>query len=169
MAALVPARRALSWQLTDTNNIGVVRERYWLTFQPGEIRTCASCHGVNTADQANHAVPTNTPLALIKLLTYWKTNSAVQPVVVSNLGTNHFQVSFTRRPAEPGVTYHVQASTDLAAWSDIASYSGTNTVLSPQAVEISRNGTPNETVTVRDTFGMTSQSKRFLRVSVSKP
>src|SRR6185369_15834095 len=37
MAALVPARRALSWQLTDTNSTGVVRERYWLTFQPGEI------------------------------------------------------------------------------------------------------------------------------------
>ena len=35
-AALVPARRALSWQLTDTNGTGVVRERYWLTFAPGE-------------------------------------------------------------------------------------------------------------------------------------
>jgi len=37
MAAIVPARRALSWQLTDTNGTGVVRERYWITFQPGEI------------------------------------------------------------------------------------------------------------------------------------
>jgi len=169
MAALVPARRALSWQLTDTNNVGVVRERYWLTFQPGEIRTCASCHGVNTADQANHAVPTNTPLALIRLLTHWKTNSTVQPAVASNLGTNHFQVAFTRRPAESGVTYHVQASTNFSSWSDIASYSGTNIVLSSQAAEVSRTGAPNETVVVRDKFGITSQSARFLRVNVTRP
>src|SRR5206468_4572690 len=124
MASIVPARRALSWQLTDTNNTGVVRERYWLTFQPGEIRTCASCHGVNTLDQANHPPPTNTPLALIRLLNYWKANAMVQPAVVANQGTNRFQISFIRRPAEAGVTYHVQASPDLAGWSDIATYSG---------------------------------------------
>src|SRR5262249_19103772 len=32
MAALVPARRALTWQLTTTDSSPVVRERYWLTF-----------------------------------------------------------------------------------------------------------------------------------------
>ena len=39
MAAFVPARRAMSWQLTDPAGQPVVRERYWVTFQPGEIRT----------------------------------------------------------------------------------------------------------------------------------
>ena len=39
MAAFVPARRAMTWQLTDPAGAPVVRERYWLTFQPGEIRT----------------------------------------------------------------------------------------------------------------------------------
>jgi hypothetical protein len=49
IAAFVPARRALSWQTTDGAGTPVVRERYWLTFQPGEVRVCNSCHGVNSA------------------------------------------------------------------------------------------------------------------------
>src|SRR4029077_16031721 len=84
MAAIVPARRALSWQLTDTNSTGVVRERYWVTFQPGEIRTCTSCHGVNTVDQANHSPPTNMPVALVNLLNYWKTNATIASGVCTN-------------------------------------------------------------------------------------
>ena len=169
MAAIVPARRALSWQLTDTNGTGIVRERYWLTFAPGDIRTCASCHGVNTSDQANHAPPTNTPLALVNLLAYWKTNAMVQPAIVPKQGTNQFQISFIRRPAELGVTYHIQVSADCAAWLDIATYSGTNIVLAAQAVEVSRTGMPNETVTVRDTAAFASQTMRFLRVNVTRP
>lgn len=74
MAAIVPARRALTWQLTDPAGAAVVRERYWLTFQPGEIRTCTSCHGVNTIDQANRPAPTNKPEALRSLLQYWKSH-----------------------------------------------------------------------------------------------
>lgn len=70
VAALVPARRALTWQLTNEAGAPVVRERYWLTFQPGEIRVCASCHGVNTADQLGRPSPTNPPLALRELLSY---------------------------------------------------------------------------------------------------
>jgi hypothetical protein len=169
MAAIVPARRAMSWQLTDTNGTGVVRERYWITFQPGEVRTCASCHGVNTVDQANHPPPTNTPLALVSLLNYWKTNATVQTAIAPGPGTNHFQISFVRRPAEQGVTYHVQASGDLLSWSDIATYAGTNIVLSSQAVEVSRVGSPNEVVTVRDTLALVSPAKRFLRINVTTP
>ncbi len=79
MAAFVPARRALSWQLTDPAGTPVVRERYWLTFQRGEIRTCTSCHGVNTSDQAGHPVPVNKPEALRQLLRYWKTLPPAAP------------------------------------------------------------------------------------------
>lgn len=74
VAAIVPARRALTWQLTNANGSPVVRERYWLTFQPGEIRVCASCHGVNSADQTNQQSPTNQPQALAALLEYLKQN-----------------------------------------------------------------------------------------------
>ncbi len=76
MAAFVPARRAMTWQLTDPQSVPVVRERFWLTFQPGEVRVCASCHGVNTTDQAGNPPPVNEPEALRTLLRYWKSNQA---------------------------------------------------------------------------------------------
>jgi hypothetical protein len=72
LAAFVPAQRALTWQLTDAVGTGIVRERVWLTFQPGEIRTCANCHGLSTLDQAGQTTPTNPPQALLELLNYWK-------------------------------------------------------------------------------------------------
>jgi hypothetical protein len=72
VAALVPARRALSWQLLDPAGQPVVRERYWLTLQPGEIRVCGSCHGVNSLDQAGLPAPANEPEALRQLLRQWK-------------------------------------------------------------------------------------------------
>ena len=79
MAAFVPARRALTWQTTDPAGTPVVRERYWLTFQKGEIRTCTSCHGLNTGDQANQPVPVNKPEALRELLRYWKSLPPNEP------------------------------------------------------------------------------------------
>jgi hypothetical protein len=72
MAAFVPARRAMSWQLTDGAGTGVVRERYWLTFQPGEVRVCAACHGLSELDQKGNTAPQNPPEALRQLLQIWK-------------------------------------------------------------------------------------------------
>ena len=168
-AALVPARRALTWQLTDTNSTGVVRERYWLTFAPGEIRSCTSCHGINVATQSGQPAPTNMPLALVSLLNYWKAGASIQPGVATNQGNSYFQITFQRRPAESGVTYHVQASSNMLSWSDIATYASSNIVLNPGAMEVSRNGSPDESVTVRDTTGMNGSPARFLRVSVTRP
>ncbi len=71
MAAFVPARRALSWQTVSPTGAAVVRERNWISFAPGEIRTCAVCHGVNTTDQMGRPVATNPPEALRSLLTTW--------------------------------------------------------------------------------------------------
>ncbi|MCI0576582.1 MAG: hypothetical protein L0332_19100 [Chloroflexi bacterium] len=75
MAAFVPAQRAMTWQLTDADGDGVIRERYWVTFQPGEIRVCTSCHGLNEYDQAGDTAPTNPPQALLALLQYWQLNN----------------------------------------------------------------------------------------------
>ncbi len=72
VAALVPARRALSWQLTSPSGEGVVRERNWLSFQAGEIRVCSSCHGINTLSQTGARPPTNPPQALRALLVAWR-------------------------------------------------------------------------------------------------
>jgi Hydrazine synthase alpha subunit middle domain len=79
IAAFVPARRAMSWQLTAPGGTPVVRERYWVTMQPGEIRVCTSCHGINTRDQANQLAPANQPEALRQLLIFWKANGGIPP------------------------------------------------------------------------------------------
>ncbi len=73
-AAFVPARRALSWQTLSPGGEPVVRERFWVTFQPGEIRACDGCHGVNDTNQAAQpGVATNPPQALAALLERWRT------------------------------------------------------------------------------------------------
>lgn len=71
VAAFVPARRALTWQSVGADGRPVVRERNWVDFAPGEIRTCPSCHGVNRLDQAGNAPPTSEPEALRALLLRW--------------------------------------------------------------------------------------------------
>nr|WP_315475684.1 hypothetical protein [uncultured Undibacterium sp.] len=71
-AVLVPSGRALSWQTTDAQGNPVVRERNWISFKAGEIRVCASCHGVNTRNQANFPAPIQKPLALKEFLNSWK-------------------------------------------------------------------------------------------------
>ncbi|HEX6097042.1 MAG TPA: hypothetical protein VF432_12010 [Thermoanaerobaculia bacterium] len=76
MAALVPATRAMTWQTVDPAGMPVVRERYWLTFQPGEVRVCSACHGVNTRDQLGQAAPTQSAEALRALLKVWKGEQA---------------------------------------------------------------------------------------------
>ncbi len=84
----MPARRALTWQLTGGAGQGVVRERYWLTFQPGEIRVCASCHGLNSKDQLNGGVPQNKPEALRQLLAMYRTNPPQPPADPEDPGFN---------------------------------------------------------------------------------
>lgn len=71
MAAFVPAGRALSWQTTEADGTPAVRERYWLTFQPGEIRACTNCHGLNNTDVFDRPPPMNEPQALRDLLQWW--------------------------------------------------------------------------------------------------
>jgi Hydrazine synthase alpha subunit middle domain len=72
-AAFVPANRALAWQTTDAAGEPIVRERVWVTMQPGEIRTCAGCHGENSKNQVGNSAPTNKPQALRDLMAHWKT------------------------------------------------------------------------------------------------
>ena len=63
----------------------MTKERYELGARPGEIRTCANCHGINSKDQLGRTAPTNAPLALRKLLQLWRTNAAnAYSLTVSN-------------------------------------------------------------------------------------
>ena len=108
-ATFVPANRAVTWQLTGTNNNdSVVKERYWISFRPGEVRTCANCHGINAVDQLGRPAPTNEPLALRQLLRFWKTNStSAYSLTVSNgSGGGNFGagsiLTIAANPAPPG-------------------------------------------------------------------
>src|SRR5205823_12341096 len=97
-AALLPARRAITHQLLGTNNDSIVKERYWITYQPGEIRTCKNCHGINTKDQAGNDAPMNKPQALRDLLQYWKTQNIPVLSIQTNGNTNYLALTFKRRP-----------------------------------------------------------------------
>ncbi len=72
VAVVVPARRAMTWQSTAPDGTPVVRERYWLSFQPGEVRACDGCHGVNSKNQNGQPPAQNIPLAFRDLLARWK-------------------------------------------------------------------------------------------------
>lgn len=73
VAALVPAGRALTWQMVGTDGTPVVRERYWVTFAAGEIRVCTNCHGINRTDTVlQQPPPTNPPEALRELARWWQ-------------------------------------------------------------------------------------------------
>ncbi|MBB5207216.1 hypothetical protein [Chiayiivirga flava] len=72
VALFVPAQRALTWETLNTDGEPIVRERYWVTVQPGEIRACDGCHGVNTASQTGAPAATNPPQAFAELLGHWK-------------------------------------------------------------------------------------------------
>ncbi|MFN0124211.1 MAG: hypothetical protein ACKV2V_27240, partial [Blastocatellia bacterium] len=75
MAALVAARRALSWQMTRPDGTPLVRERYWVTFAPGEIRACTNCHAVTSTDVVlKQTAPVNPPQALRDMARWIKTN-----------------------------------------------------------------------------------------------
>ena len=87
MAAFVPASRALTWQSTGDAGDAVVRERYWVTFQAGEIRVCAGCHGVNTVDQAGNPPAANAPEALRELMQHYKSLTGIADDVPGNLPT----------------------------------------------------------------------------------
>jgi uncharacterized protein (TIGR03437 family) len=106
VAAFVPAQRALSWQMNKPDGAAALRERYWLTFAPGEMRSCTNCHGVNRTDVVvKQPPPSNPPQALRELARWYRDNFAAvlattvsgasfvghenaQEAIVSVFGTN---------------------------------------------------------------------------------
>ena len=149
VAAFVPARRALSWQTTAPDGSPVVRERYWLTFQPGEIRACPSCHGVNTHDQAGRGIPMNKPTALRDLIRHWKSQNQTDSVRIVSGGINAggFHLNVVGRADAPNV---IETTTDFLVWRAI----GTN---SP----------PNPGSFIFDDTAFSPQPQRFYRLRVN--
>ena len=152
MAAFVPAQRTVSWQLTDAAGAPVVRERMWLTFQPGEIRVCTSCHGLNETDQAGNPAPTNPPQALLTLLQYWQSLQPGQspqltsPLTAQGTVGQPFSYTLTATGAGP-ITYTTSAlPAGLLFTSPLIT--GTPTI----------SGTTPITLTATNTLGHASQS-----------
>ncbi|MEI7687512.1 MAG: Calx-beta domain-containing protein, partial [Planctomycetota bacterium] len=134
-AAVLPAGRALTWHMLDgAGTKSQVKERVEVTFAPGEVRSCAVCHGVNTHDQAgNLGVPSSQPQALSPLLQFWKTNhppgamqhAAPTTSVIKNALTA--KVSVTRTGGSTGpvsVNYSTANGTALAG-TDYMTVTGT--------------------------------------------
>ncbi len=170
-AALVPARRAVTHHLLGTNNESVVKERYWITYQPGEIRTCKNCHGINTADQTGlNGPPNNPPQALHDLLRYWKTQNTITGSVQTNGASNYFGLSFKRRLGVSNVTHTVELSDDLNSWQSGSWYAASNAnPNTPFTTEVSRTGTNTETIVVRENVPAGTAPQKFFRVRVSSP
>ncbi len=118
--AIVPARRALSWQLTDAAGGAVVRERFWLSFQPGEVRSCTSCHGLNKTDHAGQSEPQNTPQALGQLLQAWADSPSTEASMETLPGPGGAtQVSVS---GLEGLKLRLQTSTNLIDWDDLGQF-----------------------------------------------
>ena len=132
MAAIVPAKRALTWHLTDPSDRSVVKERYWVTFQPGEIRTCTSCHGLNSTDQNGLAAPVNSPAALGALLDFWKTNHPYQ---------TWQSTTFTTAAATPSVAGDL-ADPDADGVSNLLEYALNMNPLAPDSLPVTYASAP---------------------------
>jgi hypothetical protein len=132
-AAVLPAGRALTWQLLDgAGTSSQVKERMEVTFAPGEVRTCAVCHGVNSHDQAgNLGVPVTKPTALRSVLQYWKVNhppgsiqhTATSTNVLKSAGLAAILVSRTGGSTGPAsVDFSTADGTAVAGTDYTASY-----------------------------------------------
>jgi hypothetical protein len=164
VAALVPARRAISWQTTDAVGTPVVRERYWITFQPGEIRSCANCHGVNQKDQLGHAPAANAPEALRQLLRQWKTNNATVVSTTTIGASTYSTITFKRQTAATALKQKIEYSLDLSTWFPASEYTSTGATHYGPLIEINRSPGAIETITLRETTATKDQPTRFYRV-----
>lgn len=72
VALYVPTQRSLAWQSIAPDGSPVVEERFWINLQPGEIRACDGCHGVNVTNQAGQPPAANVSIAFRELLGRWR-------------------------------------------------------------------------------------------------
>jgi hypothetical protein len=170
-AAIVPAQKALTWHLLDNDatKTSQVKERFWVTFQKGEIRTCANCHGINTADQASVAArPVNPPQALLALLTQWK---AAHPA-----GTvQHTQTALSAASAPGSVSLPVSRSSGATgpasvafATADGTAHAGTDYTSSSGTLSWADGDAADKSIAV-PLLGSAFSGARTLSVTLSNP
>jgi hypothetical protein len=171
-ATFVPAGRAMTWQLTGLTNESIVKERYWITFRPGEVRTCANCHGINAHDQAGNPPPTNAPLALRQLLRSWRTNaaSAYQLVVSNANGGGSFgagsMLTLTAAPAPAGEVFsHWTGPGIVNATATTTSFvmPGSNTTVTAVYLPLTAPSITGWSVTTTNTFALSASGSPNLQ------
>ncbi|HEX2567988.1 MAG TPA: Calx-beta domain-containing protein [Polyangia bacterium] len=177
-AVIVPAGKALTWHLQDNDaaQTSQIKERFWVTFQSGEIRTCANCHGINTSDQSGTianpvGTPTNPPQALATLLRAWKTrfpsgtvqHTAASVSVLKTAGAVSLSVSRTGGTTGPVAVDFVTADGTAQAGVDYMAVSGTlNWVdgdVAPKAITVPLLNNP--VAGPSKTFTVTLQNAQF--------
>lgn len=144
VAMVVPAKRAITWQLTDENNKGIVRERLWLSAIPGEVRTCTSCHGESTLNQAGQPSPTNAPQALSTLLNH------IKLIDTDNDGVKDIYDAYPNDPAKHiAEPVNEQFVSNLASWmnenldNDAVAWTTTNTTCNANSAMIDNRAADN--------------------------
>ncbi len=167
IAAFVPANKAMTWQTVSPALEPVVRERYWLTAQKGEIRACDSCHGTNTLNQGGQPPPQNTPAAFTNLLTYWRAHNGgteppanTPPVADFSFVVNDLSVSFTDLSTDSDGTISSRAW----AFGDNATSTATN-----PAHAYATAGTYHVTLTVKDNDQAPASKTRDVTVTAAPP
>ncbi len=153
-AAYVPAGRAMTWHLTDNVGKSIVKERYWVSFQKGEVRVCASCHGSNeSATLPTQMEPQNKPEAFRTLIKHWRdsvVNVAPSAPILTFPPNNAGNVSQT-----PSMQWSVTAAASSYKLEISTNYSFTNIVYINNSV----------TDTAQTVMGLATATDYFWRVT----
>jgi hypothetical protein len=175
-AAILPAEKALTWHLLDNDaaKTSQVKERFWVTFKKGEIRTCANCHGINTSDQSGTVAnpvtkPTNPPQALATLLQSWKglhPSGVVQHVssgltLPKNSGVATLSVVRTSGSTGPVTVDFNTANGSALSGTDYSAASGT--------LSWADGDTISKPITITLLNNPAAQSSRTFAVNLSNP
>lgn len=84
-------------------------------------------------------------------------------------GTNYFALQFNRAIAATDAHFTVMTSSNLAAWANGSSYTATSSVpMTATSAEVSRAGSPVETITVRSTAPVAETGQGFLQLRVNR-
>jgi hypothetical protein len=82
---------------------------------------------------------------------------------------DYLAIQFTRNVTHTDLTYEVQASADLAAWTAIARSTGGAATVGLGAHSVAESGVGDvRTVTVEDSTPITASAKRFLRMRIAR-
>jgi len=103
VAAIVPAGKAITWDMLANDNAKTsqVKERFWVTFQRGEIRTCANCHPSGSMQFAQSVMSTF-KYAAYATLSVTRTGGSTGPVSVNFATSNGSAIAGTDYTAISG-------------------------------------------------------------------